>query len=84
MSELESRAAYINELVKVSRFLPTRYYDEVKQLLPQKPLSRIKNARAGLVEDQEVLKALKKISEKERKRRITAARQELKAAQFNA
>ncbi len=79
MNELESRAQYINELVKVARFLPSRYYSEVQELLPHKTLARIKNARAGLVQDQEVLKALKKISDTERKRRRAAAKQELKA-----
>ncbi len=84
MSELENRAAYINELVKVAKFLPSRYYDDVQQLLPEKSLSRIKNARAGLVEDREVLQALKKISEKERKRRQKAALSELKATKATA
>ena len=84
MTELESRAAYIAEMVKVARFLPSRYYRVITQMLPDKPLTRIKNARAGLVQDMDVLKALKKISEKERKRRQIAAKQELKATKLYA
>lgn len=84
MSQPEAKASYINELAKVAKFLPGRYYKEIKELLPEKSLNRIKNARAGIVQDTEVLKALKKISEKERKRRMGIAKQELKATATHA
>ncbi len=81
MSQLESKAAYISELAKTIKFLPSKYLADVREMLPEKSIHRIKNARSGIVQDQDVLKALKKIAEKERKRRIAAAQKELRAAQ---
>ena len=84
MKALEIKVSYLSELAKAVQFLPNRYYKEIQDMLPTKPLNRIKNARAGIVQDAEVLKALKKISEKERKRRMVAAQQELKATKTPA
>lgn len=84
MNTLEQKTAFINELVKAKRFLPGHYRAKVKELLPDKSDNRIKNACAGLVRDTDVLKALKKISDGERKRREAAARKELRATQVFA
>lgn len=84
MNLLESKANYINELAKAKQFLPTRFYGDILDMLPGKSLNRVKNACSGIVQDQEVLGAIKKIAEKERKRRIKAAKQELKAVQAHA
>lgn len=81
MTVLEQKTAFISELVKAKQFLPARYLAKVKELLPEKSENRIKNACAGLVRDADILKALKKISEQERKRRQRAAHQELLATQ---
>jgi hypothetical protein len=84
MSQLESKVHYINELAKAKQFLPSRFYGDILDMLPEKSLNRVKNACSGIVQDQEVLAAIKKIAEKERKRRIKAAHQELKAVQARA
>ena len=81
MTVLEQKTAYINELVKAKRFLPGHYLAKIKELLPDKSDNRIKNACSGLVRDAEILKAVKKIAEAERKRREAAARKELLATQ---
>lgn len=84
MSQLESKANYISELAKAKQCLPSKFYDDILEMLPTKTLNRVKNACSGIVQDQEILGAIKKISEKERKRRIKAAKQQLKAAQAYA
>jgi hypothetical protein len=84
MTQFEGKIAYINELAKTIKFLPHKYVDEVQKMLPEKSLHRIKNARSGIVQDLEVLRALKKIAEKERKRRQAAAEKELKATKLYA
>lgn len=84
MRKLESKVKYLSALVEATKWLPTRYYDELHEALPLKSKARLKNAIAGIVEDQDVLKALKKISEKERKRRQAAAKQELRATKVLA
>jgi hypothetical protein len=84
MTVLEQKTAYIAELAKAKRFLPGHYLAKVKELLPDKSDNRIKNACSGLVRDAEVLKAVQKIAEKERKRREQAARKELRATQIFA
>lgn len=84
MSLLEQKAAYNREMAAAKVFLPGHYLKKVQDLLPEKSVHRIKNACSGLVRDADVLKAVKKISEKERKRRAAAAREELKATQVFA
>lgn len=77
MSELDKKAAYIADLAKIAKFLPTRFVKKVRDELPEKSIARIKNARSGVVRDEEVLAVLKKISESERQRRQQAALKEL-------
>lgn len=84
MKALGSKVAYLNELAVATQFLPNQYFKELQDMLPTKTLARLKNARAGIVQDADVLKALKRISEKERKRRQATAKQELKATQAAA
>jgi len=79
MTVLESKANYIKELVEAKTLLPHKYMNDILEMLPEKNMSRVKNACSGVVQDDEVLAAVKKLAEKERKRRIKAARQELKA-----
>lgn len=78
MSALDNKAAYLKELARAAEFLSGNYLDEVQQLLPEKSLNRIKNARSGQVQDQEVLSVLKSIAERERVRRREKALQELR------
>jgi hypothetical protein len=73
MSELDKKAAYIADLAKIAKFLPTRFVKKVRDKLPEKSIARIKNARSGVVRDEEVLAVLKIISEDERQRRQQAA-----------
>jgi hypothetical protein len=84
MSELETRAAYVADMAKVAKFLPTRFVKEVREKLPHKPIARIKNARACIVQDNEVLAVLREISERERKRREDSALKELMATRMAA
>ena len=79
MSQLTGKAAYINALEKCAAYLPTQYTAQVRELLPNKSFNRIKNARTGIVQDAEVLAALQTVAERERQRRMSAVKAELKA-----
>ena len=79
MGQLTGKAAYIKELIKVGTFLPTVYMKDVQALIPHKSIGRIKNARTGIVQDAEVLIALQTVAERERQRRMSAVKAELKA-----
>jgi hypothetical protein len=78
MSALDNKAAYLKELSRAAEFLTGNYLEEVQQLLPGKSLNRIKNARSGQVQDQEVLTVLKSIAERERVKRREKALEELR------
>ena len=61
--------AYQHRLISAAATLPATYMEELREMLPGKSLNRIKNARAGLVQDEDVLEALERISNREKGRR---------------
>lgn len=79
MCKLDNHAVYVADLAKATKFLPTRFVKEVHHRLPDKSIVRIKNARAGLVQDNEILSVLREISERERQRREENALNQLVA-----
>ncbi|TGE08280.1 hypothetical protein [Hymenobacter fodinae] len=77
MSALQSKIEYLAALSKAAPFLTGNYKEELQNRLPGKSENRIKNARAGLVRDQEVLTVLLEIAERERVERRNKALKEL-------
>ncbi|NVO31198.1 hypothetical protein [Hymenobacter lapidiphilus] len=67
----QEKLAYHGRLAAL--VLPARYVDQVLQALPGKAVTRIRNARKGIVQDMEVLQALERLSNEERGRRAGAA-----------
>jgi hypothetical protein len=63
--------AYQGRLMALT--LPDSYVAEVEKALPEKKVSRIKNARKGIVMDMEVLEELERLSNSEKGRRAGAA-----------
>jgi len=78
MGALTNKAAYLLDLEKAAEFLSGNYLEEVQERLPGKTLNRIRNARSGQVQDQEVLEILLDIADREREKRYQNALKEIK------
>jgi len=63
----QEKLAYHGRLANL--VLPSSYTEDVNKALPEKSLTRIQNARKGIVQDMEVLEVLERMSNEERGRR---------------